>query len=77
MDGMRSDVDYILETFPIVKKKDVARFGTYRTKNQILEIYDAMADAIATGEPYRTILDPPPADASIAHPPREPAPPSR
>ncbi|MFG2018267.1 Eco57I restriction-modification methylase domain-containing protein [Actinomadura geliboluensis] len=56
----RDDVDYIMETFPIVKKKDVATFGSYRTKELILEVYDAMEQAIRTGEPYKTILDPPP-----------------
>jgi hypothetical protein len=56
----RDDVDYIMETFPIVKRKDVAAFGSYRTKTLILEVYDAMAQAIRTGEPYQTILDPPP-----------------
>jgi hypothetical protein len=56
----RDDVDYIMETFPIVKKKDVQAFGSYRTKELILKVYDAMAQAIRTGEPYQTILDPPP-----------------
>src|SRR5699024_7264614 len=40
----RDDVDYIMETFPIVKRKDVERYGTYRTKERILEIYDRMAE---------------------------------
>src|SRR5208337_2656765 len=39
----REDADYILDTFPIVKRKDEARFGEYRTKRVILEIYDEMA----------------------------------
>lgn len=39
----RDDTDYILETFPIVKRKDIAQFGEYRTKNLILEIYDGLA----------------------------------
>jgi hypothetical protein len=56
----RDDVDYIMETFPIVKRKDEQRCGTFRTKDLILEIYDAMAEALQTGEPYQTILDPPP-----------------
>lgn len=55
----RDDVDYILETFPIVKRKDVKRHGEYRTKLAILRIYDAMQEAIDTGEPYRSTLDPP------------------
>ncbi len=67
----REDVDYVLETFPIVKKKDIQQHGNYRTKRTILEIFDAMQRAIVTGEPYQTLLDPPPADLHVAHPPRE------
>ena len=44
--------------------------GEYRTKRLILEIYDELAQAIETGEPYQTRLDPPPADPRVAHPPR-------
>jgi len=39
----RDDVDYIMEMFPIVKRKDEAAHGEYRTKRVILEIYDATA----------------------------------
>lgn len=53
----RDDVDYIMETFPIVKRKDIARTspprhegegdlggeGEYLTKRIILEMYDQMA----------------------------------
>jgi hypothetical protein len=67
----RDDVDYIMETFPIVKRKDEDKYGEYRTKRIILEIYDAMAEAIRTGKPYQTLLDPPPADPSLAHPEKE------
>jgi len=63
----RDDADYILETFPIVKRKDIARFGEYRTKNLILEIYDAMQQAKESGQSYQTILDPPPADLWVTH----------
>jgi hypothetical protein len=38
----RDDVDYMLETFPIVKCKDEQAHGAYRTKRVILDIYDAM-----------------------------------
>ena len=38
----RDDVDYIMETFPIVKEKDIARYGSYRTKETILKYYDEM-----------------------------------
>jgi len=63
----RGDVDYIMETFPIVKRMDIAAHGEYRTKCLILDAYDAMTSAIRTGEPCETILDPPPADSSCAH----------
>ena len=53
---------YILDTFPIVKRKDEKEHGEYRTKRVILEIYDRMQQAIATGQPYQTLLDPPPAN---------------
>lgn len=55
----RDDVDYVMETFPIVKRKDIAEHGEYRTKNMILEVYDAMAEAERTGVPYTSPLDNP------------------
>ena len=39
----REDVEYILETFPIVKRKDERAFGEFRTKRLILEAYDRLA----------------------------------
>ena len=66
----RDAVAYILDTFPIVRRKDEESHGEYRTKRGILEIYDAMQASISAGEPYRTQLDPPPADPSCCHPPR-------
>jgi hypothetical protein len=65
----RDDTDYVLETFPIVKKNDEKKFGEYRTKRLILERYDALAASIRTGD-YQTPLDPPPAHDSMRHPPR-------
>ncbi|ADB18088.1 putative type II DNA modification enzyme [Pirellula staleyi DSM 6068] len=69
----RDAVSYIMDTFPIVRRKDIAKHGTYRTKDTILNVYDAMQTAIRTGIPYQTILDPPPADPRVAHPAREAA----
>ncbi|HVT60490.1 MAG TPA: N-6 DNA methylase [Thermoanaerobaculia bacterium] len=63
----RDDADHILDTFPVVKKNDEKRFGTYRTKHQILDLYDRLAHAIASGQPYETVLDPPPADPRVLH----------
>lgn len=65
----RDDVDYIMETFPIVKRKDEAEHGCFRTKLAILEVYDEMARCRAEGRDYQTRLDPPPAHPSLAHDP--------
>ncbi len=64
----RADVEYIMDSFSVVRRKDEANQGEYRTKRLILEVYDAMASAIGAAQPYRTVLDPPPADPSCAHP---------
>ena len=64
----RDDVDYIMDTFPIVRRKDEAAHGEYRTKRLILERYDALAECIANGTEYQTVLEPPPAHPSLAHP---------
>jgi hypothetical protein len=74
----RDAVDYIMESFPIVKRRDIKRTevlddagevvqeGTYITKDTILSIYDEMQHAIDAGHPYQTRLEPtpgPPTDA--------------
>ncbi|BBZ55243.1 Eco57I restriction-modification methylase domain-containing protein [Mycolicibacterium phocaicum] len=53
----RDDVDYILESFTGVMRKDMAQHGEYRTRRMILEIYDAMAEAERTGVPYASLFD--------------------
>ena len=45
----------------IVKRKDEQAYGEYLTRRVILDIYDAMQQAMKTGTPYHTRLDPPPA----------------
>jgi hypothetical protein len=71
----REDVAYIMDTFPIVRRKDEKAHGEYRTKRVILEIYDEMAESmevasgqVASGKSYQTRLDPPPAHPDAAHP---------
>ncbi len=49
----RQEVSYVMDTFPIVKRKDEAAFGSFRTKELILAAYDAMAEAQASGTIYR------------------------
>ncbi|GAA4847079.1 hypothetical protein GCM10023221_27240 [Luteimicrobium xylanilyticum] len=67
----RDDVDYIMDTFPIVRRKDEAAYGEYRTKQVILEVFDAMEAAMDAGTEYQTILDPPPGEGP-RHPARHP-----
>lgn len=38
----RHAVCYIMESFPIRRKKDLQKYGFYRTKEQILKNYDRM-----------------------------------
>ena len=38
----REELDYILEAFPIVRRKDEARYGEYRTKRLVLAAYDGL-----------------------------------
>jgi hypothetical protein len=62
------DLAHVLDGFPILERRDVERYGEYRTKRAILELYDAMAEAARTGQPYQTGLELPPADPRVPHP---------
>ena len=63
----RHAVEHILDSFSLVRQADEQKYGRYRTKEQVLAIYDALAEASRTGQPYRTPLDPPPADSRCRH----------
>ena len=67
----RDDVDYILETFQSetggLKNNEIAKYGTYRTKDLVLAEYDRMSPAgpslehpLVDGENYTSTLTPPP-----------------
>jgi hypothetical protein len=62
----RDAVSYIMDTFPIVKRKDEAAYGSYRTQEMILAIYDEMQEAMRTGGEYRTRLGPAPGIQDVA-----------
>jgi hypothetical protein len=66
----RDETDYVMDTFPIVRKNDEKAHREYRTKRVILEIYDAIAVSVRTGKTYETRLNPAPADQRVAHPAR-------
>jgi hypothetical protein len=53
----RDDIEYIMGTFPIVKRRDESTYGEYRTARLILERYDEMSKAAESGVPYRGVLE--------------------
>ncbi|HEY1351293.1 MAG TPA: N-6 DNA methylase [Ktedonobacteraceae bacterium] len=63
----RDDVDYIMETFPIIRRENEKQCGDYRTKRVILEVYDEMQRAMENGKTYQTGLVPGPADPAVTH----------
>jgi hypothetical protein len=63
----RADASFVLDSFPIVRRNDEREHGHFRTKRLILERFDELTQAIETRDTYRTVLDPPPADPSVAH----------
>lgn len=50
----RVEIEYVMDTFSIVRRKDESIYGSYRTKELILKVYDAMQAAIETGGAYRS-----------------------
>ncbi len=62
----RHAVGFILDQFPLVRQKDEKAHGCYRTKERILEIYDATLAAQRSGKPYESTLNPPPGEGPRA-----------
>ena len=58
----RDDLEHVMDSFDALRRREEKpqNFGEFRTKRLILERYDAMAEAIQSGNPYQTILNPPP-----------------
>ena len=40
----RDDLDYLLDTFPVVKKEDKKEYGEFRTKRMILQCFDELEE---------------------------------
>lgn len=57
----REDADFILDSFPVMRRSEERNLGEYRTKRLVLERYDSMANAVAADAEYLGALDPPPA----------------
>ena len=56
------------ETFRVLKEKEIAEYGEFRTKRFVLEAFDRLS---ANKQHYFTRLDPPPTDPRVAHPTKE------
>ena len=53
----RSELSDILETFPVVKKRDIKLYGDFRTKLLILASYDTLKNAPDTNDPQEATVD--------------------
>ena len=42
----RDELAYILDTFPIVRRKDEEKYGEYRTKRMMLAQFDKLSDPL-------------------------------
>ena len=62
-----NDAEHILDSFPIVRRKELERHGEDRRKRLILEVQERMRQAAAVGRAYQSLLDPRPADPRLCH----------
>ncbi len=63
----RSEVEYVLGTFPVLRQNEERAHGEYRTARLVLTAFDALVTARTLGEPYRSPLHPPPGDERARH----------
>ncbi len=52
-----ADTEYILDTFPVLRDKEIREHEEYRPRRLVLERDDALAAAIASGTPYASPID--------------------
>jgi hypothetical protein len=64
----RSQVEWVPDSFSVLRKYEERDHGEYRTRPLVLEIFDRMLEAHRTGTRYQSLLSPSPADPSICHP---------
>lgn len=61
-------VSYILDSFPVARRQDEARFnGEYRTKRLIIEYFGDLVAAVTGGKPYKSRLIPEPCASELRH----------
>jgi hypothetical protein len=52
----RHAAEYIMDTFPLVRQADEERYGRFRTKERVLELYDQLGRPAAQPIPAETVL---------------------
>lgn len=63
----REEFAYVLSTFQTLGDAETRQYGSFRTRDLALSIYDAITEAKQRGEPYCGQLTPGPADKAAAH----------
>jgi RNA polymerase-binding transcription factor DksA len=63
----RAQAEWILDSFTVLRKYEESDHGEFRTKRQVLEIYDAMEEAKASGAVYQSRLEPGAGDVACCH----------
>lgn len=53
----RDEVDYVMESFPIVKRKDLSNLATIGQKTRSLEVFDDLAKSVESGISYQSWLN--------------------
>ncbi len=53
------------ESFRVLKEKEIARYGEFRTKRVCLEVYDELAASRKSGSEYRSVVDPMPGSEMV------------
>jgi hypothetical protein len=54
----RVEFSAVLETFQVLKRREMKLHGEYRTKRSILEAFDSMSEGARNGRPYQLTLEP-------------------
>lgn len=63
----RDDTAYVLDTFTVLKNRELRERGSYETAARILTAYDALVAATQSGRPFISKLTPPPGHLSLTH----------
>lgn len=63
----RADVEWLLNSFTVLRKYEERDHDEFRTREAVLSIYDEMARARRDGDAYLSPLSLPPADPSCCH----------